>query len=70
MPLIVSVMATDREGFEGLVDGVGVRDEVAAMELNMSCPNVKSGLIVGEQPSETPRAGRRRFVIAPTSPSS
>ena len=29
------------------------RDEVAAIELNVSCPNVKSGLIVGEQPAET-----------------
>jgi len=53
VPLIVSVMATDRGGFERLVDGVGERDEVAAIELNVSCPNVKSGLIVGEQPSET-----------------
>ncbi len=53
VPLIVSVMGTSREEFERLVDGVGERDEVAAIELNVSCPNVHSGLIVGEQPSET-----------------
>jgi dihydroorotate dehydrogenase (NAD+) catalytic subunit len=53
VPLVVSVMATDREGFARLVAGVGRRDEVAAIELNVSCPNVKSGLIVGEQPAET-----------------
>jgi dihydroorotate dehydrogenase (NAD+) catalytic subunit len=53
VPLVVSVMATDRDGFSGLVAGVGGRDEVAAIELNVSCPNVKSGLIVGEQPAET-----------------
>jgi dihydroorotate dehydrogenase (NAD+) catalytic subunit len=53
VPLVVSVMATDLPGFERLVDGVGGRDEVAALELNISCPNVKSGLIVGEQPAET-----------------
>jgi dihydroorotate dehydrogenase (NAD+) catalytic subunit len=53
VPLVVSVMATDREGFGRLVAGVGERDEVAAIELNVSCPNVKSGLIVGEQPAET-----------------
>jgi dihydroorotate dehydrogenase (NAD+) catalytic subunit len=53
VPLIVSVMATDHAGFERLVDSVGGRDEVAAIELNVSCPNVKSGLIVGEQPTET-----------------
>jgi len=53
VPLIVSVMGTSREQFERLVSGVGGRDEVAAIELNVSCPNVKSGLIVGEQPEET-----------------
>lgn len=53
VPLIVSVMATDREGFSRLVEAVGERDEVAAIELNVSCPNVHSGLIVGEQPAET-----------------
>lgn len=53
VPLIVSVMAPTREGFATLVDRVGGRDEVAAIELNVSCPNVSSGLIVGEQPDET-----------------
>jgi dihydroorotate dehydrogenase (NAD+) catalytic subunit len=53
VPLIVSVMATGHEEFARLVKGVGERDEVAAIELNVSCPNVHSGLIVGEQPSET-----------------
>jgi dihydroorotate dehydrogenase (NAD+) catalytic subunit len=53
VPLIVSVMATSREGFGRLVDAVAARDEVAAVELNVSCPNVHSGLIVGEQPEET-----------------
>jgi dihydroorotate dehydrogenase (NAD+) catalytic subunit len=53
VPLVVSVMATSREEFARLVEGVGERDEVAAIELNVSCPNVHSGLIVGEQPAET-----------------
>ena len=53
VPLIVSVMGTSADEFAELVDGVGGRDEVAALELNISCPNVKSGLIVGEQPAET-----------------
>ncbi len=53
VPLIVSVMATSREGFEALVERIGARDEAAAIELNVSCPNVKSGLIVGEEPTET-----------------
>src|SRR5688500_17441891 len=53
VPLCVSVMAPSREGFSTLVEGVGSCAEVAAIELNVSCPNVKSGLIVGEQPAET-----------------
>jgi dihydroorotate dehydrogenase (NAD+) catalytic subunit len=53
VPLCVSVMAPSRPGFAALVERVGVRDEVAAIEVNVSCPNVKSGLIVGEQPGET-----------------
>jgi dihydroorotate dehydrogenase (NAD+) catalytic subunit len=53
VPLIVSVMATNREEFARLVRAVGERDEVAALELNVSCPNVHSGLIVGENPAET-----------------
>jgi dihydroorotate dehydrogenase (NAD+) catalytic subunit len=53
VPLIVSAMATNHEDFARLVGELGGRDEVAAIELNVSCPNVHSGLIVGEQPSET-----------------
>jgi dihydroorotate dehydrogenase (NAD+) catalytic subunit len=53
VPLVVSVMATGHDEFARLVKGVGERDEVAAIELNVSCPNVHSGLIVGEQPAET-----------------
>ncbi|HEX7059013.1 MAG TPA: dihydroorotate dehydrogenase [Solirubrobacterales bacterium] len=53
VPLVVSVMGTSREEFSRLVTGVDEREEVAAFELNVSCPNVHSGLIVGEQPAET-----------------
>jgi len=52
VPLIVSVMGTSHDEFARLVEGVGGRAEVAALELNISCPNVKSGLIVGESPEE------------------
>jgi dihydroorotate dehydrogenase (NAD+) catalytic subunit len=36
-----------------MIAALGERDEVAGVELNVSCPNVHSGLIVGEQPTET-----------------
>jgi dihydroorotate dehydrogenase (NAD+) catalytic subunit len=53
VPLIVSLMGTSHEEFTGLVEGVAAEPAVAALELNVSCPNVHSGLIVGEQPEET-----------------
>ncbi len=53
VPLIVSVMATSAEAFAPLVEAVAGRAEVAGLELNVSCPNVHSGLIVGEEPAET-----------------
>jgi dihydroorotate dehydrogenase (NAD+) catalytic subunit len=53
VPLIVSVMGTSAEEFATLIGGVADSEEVAALELNISCPNVHSGLIVGEQPAET-----------------
>lgn len=53
VPLVVSVMGTSRDEFSELVAAVAARDEVSALELNVSCPNVHSGLIVGEQPAET-----------------
>jgi len=35
---------------------VGARDEVSLIELNVSCPNVETGLIMGADPGETARA--------------
>jgi dihydroorotate dehydrogenase (NAD+) catalytic subunit len=59
VPLIVSVMGTSHEQFARLVSGVGEREEVAAIELNVSCPNVESGLIIGESPDEARSLLRR-----------
>jgi dihydroorotate dehydrogenase (NAD+) catalytic subunit len=53
VPVIVSVMGKSHHEFARLVEGVAPRDGVAGVELNVSCPNVSSGLIVGEQPEET-----------------
>lgn len=52
VPLIVSAMATGHEDFKRMVAALAEREEVAAIELNVSCPNVHSGLIVGESPQE------------------
>jgi dihydroorotate dehydrogenase (NAD+) catalytic subunit len=56
VPLIVSVMGFSRDELATLVRGVEDRDEVALIELNVSCPNVETGLVMGADPAETSRA--------------
>jgi dihydroorotate dehydrogenase (NAD+) catalytic subunit len=53
VPLIVNVMGSSAEDVATLVRAFGGRDEVAALELNVSCPNVKTGLLMGADPGET-----------------
>ena len=53
VPLIVNVMGFTRDQVARLVEAFGERDEVAALELNVSCPNVETGLIMGSDPGET-----------------
>jgi dihydroorotate dehydrogenase (NAD+) catalytic subunit len=59
VPLIVSVMGKSGDELATLVEAVGGRDEVAMLELNVSCPNVESGLVIGAEPSETGRVLER-----------
>ena len=56
VPLIVSVMGFSREELATLVARAGEREEVAMIELNVSCPNVETGLVMGADPAETARA--------------
>jgi dihydroorotate dehydrogenase (NAD+) catalytic subunit len=59
VPLIVSVMGFSREELATLVQSTGERDEIALIELNVSCPNVETGLVMGADPAETARAVER-----------
>jgi dihydroorotate dehydrogenase (NAD+) catalytic subunit len=52
VPLIVNVMGFTREEVATLVEAFGARPEVAALELNVSCPNVKTGMLMGADPGE------------------
>jgi len=56
VPLVVSVMGFSRDELAMLVKTVAMRDEIAMIELNVSCPNVETGLIMGADPSETATA--------------
>ena len=53
VPLVVNVMGFTRDEVARLVEAFDERDEVAALELNVSCPNVESGLVMGADPRET-----------------
>jgi dihydroorotate dehydrogenase (NAD+) catalytic subunit len=55
VPLITNVMGSTAEELAELVESVGARDEVAAVELNVSCPNVRTGLDIGAVPAELER---------------
>ncbi len=59
MPLVVSVMGFSRDELAELVTAVGERPEVSMIELNVSCPNVETGLVMGADPAETASAVER-----------
>jgi dihydroorotate dehydrogenase (NAD+) catalytic subunit len=50
VPLITNVMGSTGEELAKLVAACELRAEIAAVELNVSCPNVKTGLDIGADP--------------------
>jgi dihydroorotate dehydrogenase (NAD+) catalytic subunit len=55
VPLIVNVMGFSRAEVATLVAAFSVREEVSALELNVSCPNVETGMVMGADPREVAR---------------
>jgi dihydroorotate dehydrogenase (NAD+) catalytic subunit len=51
VPLITNVMGSTADELSALVDACERRVEIAAIELNVSCPNVKTGLDIGADPA-------------------
>jgi dihydroorotate dehydrogenase (NAD+) catalytic subunit len=51
VPLITNVMGSTELEVGRLVEAIEERDEVAAIELNVSCPNVTTGLDIGADPA-------------------
>jgi dihydroorotate dehydrogenase (NAD+) catalytic subunit len=52
VPLITNVMGSTGEELARLVGACDERAEIAAIELNVSCPNVKTGLDIGADPQQ------------------
>ena len=52
VPTIVNVMGFSRDEVAELVTAFDGREEAVALELNVSCPNVKTGMVMGADPCE------------------
>lgn len=52
VPLITNIMGSTADELAALVEALDGRDEIDALELNLSCPNVKTGLDIGADPAE------------------
>jgi dihydroorotate dehydrogenase (NAD+) catalytic subunit len=55
VPLITNVMGSSAAEIAELLAACGARPEIAAVELNVSCPNVETGLDIGADPGELAR---------------
>ncbi|MGI8556733.1 MAG: dihydroorotate dehydrogenase [Solirubrobacteraceae bacterium] len=64
-PLITNVMGSSADQFAALLEGLAGRPEIAAFELNVSCPNVKTGLDIGAHPAELGRLVARVRSLTP-----
>ena len=51
VPLVTNVMGATEAEVGRLVEAVDARPEIAAIELNVSCPNVATGLDIGADPA-------------------
>ena len=67
VPLITNVMGSTAEELTELAAACDERPEIAAIELNVSCPNVATGLDIGAVPAELERvvAGVRPATTKP-----
>jgi dihydroorotate dehydrogenase (NAD+) catalytic subunit len=52
VPLVTNVMGSNAAEIAELVQACDARSEIAAIELNVSCPNVKTGLDIGADPHQ------------------
>jgi dihydroorotate dehydrogenase (NAD+) catalytic subunit len=71
VPLITNVMGSSAEEIADLLGRCAERPEIAAVELNVSCPNVATGLDIGADPEllravvgqTRPRLGRKPLIV-------
>jgi dihydroorotate dehydrogenase (NAD+) catalytic subunit len=58
VPLITNVMGASADEISALLEACDAQAQIAAIELNVSCPNVKTGLDIGADPRQLERVLR------------
>jgi dihydroorotate dehydrogenase (NAD+) catalytic subunit len=58
VPLITNVMGASADELSMLLEECNAHAQIAAVELNVSCPNVKTGLDIGADPEQLERVVR------------
>jgi dihydroorotate dehydrogenase (NAD+) catalytic subunit len=58
VPLITNVMGASAEEISTLLEACDAHEQIAAIELNVSCPNVDTGLDIGADPRQLERVVR------------
>ena len=53
VPLIVSILGHNEEQFRGIVEKLNPQEGIAAIELNLSCPNLQHKTLVAQDPQAT-----------------
>ena len=55
VPLIISILGHDEEQFVGIIEKLNAQSGITAVELNLSCPNLKHKVLVAQDPAATTR---------------
>jgi dihydroorotate dehydrogenase (NAD+) catalytic subunit len=59
VPLIVSILGHNEEQFAGIIEKLNSQEGIAAVELNLSCPNLKHKVLVAQDPAATTQLVRK-----------
>ncbi len=55
VPLIISILGHNEEQFAGIIEKLNAQEGIAAVELNLSCPNLQHKILVAQDPAAVER---------------
>ena len=59
VPLIISILGHNEEQFVGIMERLNAQEGITAVELNLSCPNLKHKVLVAQDPAATAQLVRK-----------